>query len=142
MDEFYNVASIILLNREGKFILQKRDDKPGIRNPGMLSVWGGAVEGDEKPVEAAVREVREETNLQPEGGDVHYLREYRRDYKVGDKQVVNHVFIIKDVDERTLEVYEGQGYQVVDPKTQTTDPLYTKLTAELIKEYSLAKSLD
>jgi 8-oxo-dGTP pyrophosphatase MutT (NUDIX family) len=136
MSNYYDVASIILVNKDRKFILQRRDDKPGIRNPGMLTAWGGAAEGDERPIDAAVREMKEETNLNPTEEDFQFFGEYKRQYKINNKQVVNHVFILDDIDERSLKVFEGQDYQIIDPKSQTSDPLFTDLTKEIIRDFN------
>ena len=136
MTHYHNVASIILLNKAGMFILQKRDDKPGIRNPGMLTAWGGAAEGDERPIDAAVREIKEETNLGPIAKDFQFFGEYKRGYKIDNKQVVNYVFLLSNIDELSLKVFEGQGYQIIDPRSHISDPLYTDLTEELIEDYN------
>jgi len=53
--------------QSGKFVLQERDDKPTIADPGMFSIWGGAAEGDETPEQAATRECVEEIGGCPEG---------------------------------------------------------------------------
>jgi 8-oxo-dGTP diphosphatase len=139
MTDYHNAASTILINNEGKFILQKRDDKPGIRDPGMLTAWGGAAEGSERPIDAAIREIKEETNLRPNENDFEFFGKYVRQYKIDNKQVINYVFILRGIDERMLKIYEGQNYQVIDPKSHTSDPLYTDLTAELIRDYNKLK---
>ena len=131
----YNVASIIFVNPQHKLILQKRDNKPGIRNANMITVWGGACEGDESPLQAAVREVHEETNLKPSETDLEFFGKYERNYKVDDKQVVNYVYLLKNIDESQLKVFEGQGYVLVDPTNDTENPLYTELSQTLVADY-------
>jgi hypothetical protein len=74
--------------------------------------------------------------LRPNESDLEFFGVYPRDYKIGGKQVVNYAFVIHDVDERALEVYEGQGYVLADPQSETTDPLYTKLVREMIADYN------
>ena len=44
---YFSVASIVLISKSGLLIFQRRDDKPDIRNPGMISAWGGAVEDEQ-----------------------------------------------------------------------------------------------
>lgn len=51
----------LLYNTAGCVLLQLRDDKPGIYYPGLWSIPGGAVEANETPVQAAMRELEEET---------------------------------------------------------------------------------
>jgi 8-oxo-dGTP diphosphatase len=52
---------VILVDREGRLLLQLREDKQGIALPGVWCVPGGALEAGESASEAARRELREET---------------------------------------------------------------------------------
>lgn len=55
---------MLLVN--GTYVLQLRDDKPGIAAPGMWSLFGGRVEEGEEPRTALLREVEEELCLRLE----------------------------------------------------------------------------
>jgi 8-oxo-dGTP pyrophosphatase MutT (NUDIX family) len=55
------VAGIILLRGDGAALLQLRDDKPTIQDPGIWVVPGGHVEAGESPADGARREFLEET---------------------------------------------------------------------------------
>jgi 8-oxo-dGTP diphosphatase len=136
MRYYLHVASVIFLNNDGKFILQKRDDKPEIRNPGMITAWGGAVECSESHIQAAVREIREETNLRPGESDFEHFHDYKREYQIDGKQVINHVYLLRNINEDLLKIYEGQGFVVVDPKFEQENPLHTELTKEIIMDYN------
>ena len=46
-----------------RFLLQRRDERSGISNPGMLSTFGGRMHSDESPQQALVRELKEELGL-------------------------------------------------------------------------------
>lgn len=46
-------AEVILVRNDGAIILQVRDDKPGIANPGLIATFGGHIEKDEEPLGAA-----------------------------------------------------------------------------------------
>jgi len=59
-------ATALIVNSEGRFLLQHRDDKPGIYNPGLWGSFGGAIEPYEPPDEGLLRELREELAWQPE----------------------------------------------------------------------------
>jgi len=50
-------AEIILIRTDEALILQHRDDKPGITNPGFITSFGGGVEPGETPAQAALREI-------------------------------------------------------------------------------------
>lgn len=130
----HSVASIVFINTQGLLIFQQRENKPGIRNPGLITAWGGAVEDGETTLAAAVREIKEETSLQPTEADLEFLGTYPRDYQVGGKQVVNHVFLLRNIDETKLQVYEGEGYVLIDPSEDTGSPKYTDLTKEIIAD--------
>lgn len=49
-----------VLRSEGLYVMQHRDDKPGIAAPGMWALFGGRVLDHESPRDAVIREVDEE----------------------------------------------------------------------------------
>jgi len=53
-------ASAILLDTDGRLLLQLRDNLPHIRDPGKISLFGGSREGNESFLDCIVREVHEE----------------------------------------------------------------------------------
>ena len=54
------IACAIIIDTLGRFLLQQRDDVPGIIHPGKVGVFGGHREGDETFLQCVVREVCEE----------------------------------------------------------------------------------
>lgn len=54
----------------------RRDDLPGIPNPGLWDLPGGGREGTETPVETVLREVEEEFGLRLDPGCIGYARRY------------------------------------------------------------------
>lgn len=56
-------AGVILVDREGRVLMQLRDDNPRIMFPGFWGLTGGAALEGESPEETARREVTEETGL-------------------------------------------------------------------------------
>lgn len=54
------VACAILLDVSGRFLLQKRDDAPGIVDPGRVGLFGGHREAGETYIQCVVREIHEE----------------------------------------------------------------------------------
>src|ERR1700680_1126984 len=56
------IACAILIDREGRFLLQQRDNVPSILYPGKIGLFGGHREGDETFLECVGREVLEETS--------------------------------------------------------------------------------
>lgn len=53
-------SHIILLNKSGEILLQLRDNKPEIFNPGYWGLIGGAIDHEENPLDALLREINEE----------------------------------------------------------------------------------
>lgn len=66
------VAAIITLD-DGRYLMQLRDDKPGIFYPDHWGFFGGAVESGEEPEQALRRELMEELAL-PVGELRHFTR--------------------------------------------------------------------
>ncbi len=58
-----DAAAAIIVLEDGRYLLQLRDDIPGIWYPGHWGLFGGAVEADEDETTALQRELREEIGL-------------------------------------------------------------------------------
>jgi 8-oxo-dGTP pyrophosphatase MutT (NUDIX family) len=58
-------AGVILVDADGRVLMQLRDDTPGIMFPDHWGLIGGAGHPGETPEETALREVLEETGLTP-----------------------------------------------------------------------------
>jgi 8-oxo-dGTP pyrophosphatase MutT (NUDIX family) len=56
-------AGFLLKTADNKLLLQQRDNKPNIVNPGMIAVFGGTAEVNETPEDCAKREAVEEVGL-------------------------------------------------------------------------------
>ena len=59
----YRGALVLPQVPDGRVLLQLRDDIEGIVAPGRWGLFGGEIEAGESPVEAASRELEEETGL-------------------------------------------------------------------------------
>ena len=57
-------TAILVFNKVGYVLLQKRDNIPAIREPGKWDVWGGHCDEGETSVACAVRELREEIGVE------------------------------------------------------------------------------
>jgi len=62
--EIVNVTGI-LLAEDGRYLMQLRDDIPGIVFPGYWGCFGGGAEPGESLDEAFVREIQEELSITP-----------------------------------------------------------------------------
>ena len=63
----------ILRNSKGKILFQLRDEKG--RNPNKWGIFGGGIKEREKPIDALVREIREELGIKISKSDI--LKEYK-----------------------------------------------------------------
>jgi 8-oxo-dGTP diphosphatase len=98
----------MLLDTQGRFLLQLRDDIPQIRDPGKVSLFGGAREAGEGFLECIVREVHEEIG--------HYLPPTRferigrllgPDYAFPGDTMHCEIFLACDVPVEALTITEG-----------------------------------
>jgi len=58
-----NAVAAIITDENGRYLMQLRDDKPGIFYPGHRGCFGGAVGTGEEPVKALIRELNEELEM-------------------------------------------------------------------------------
>lgn len=96
------------IEKTDKLVFQRRDAKAPI-NPNVLGFFGGSLEGDEVPLEAARRELIEETSLTVSSDELILVGE--ADVPAGRGPVHATVYII-DVVDADFEVYEGKGLEV------------------------------
>lgn len=101
--EYKRVVSIFLINPKKKILLQLRDNNPKITFPNYWTPFGGHADDEETTLEAAKREIKEETGLDIE--NVLFL----------DKKVISEyneeVFFFKaniNKDIKDMTITEGQ----------------------------------
>lgn len=110
------VVGVILVDADGRILLQQRDDKPDLRYPGWWTIFGGAVEAGETPEQAIRREMLEELNIEL---PYRYWRSYDcpARSKPGEVRTADHIFIAqldRPVEELTL--LEGQAMRLFAPE--------------------------
>ena len=73
------VAALLVLD-DGSYVLQHRDDKPGIWYPDHWGCFGGSVDPGEQPLDALRRELHEELELEID--DAEYFTRFDFDLSV------------------------------------------------------------
>jgi 8-oxo-dGTP diphosphatase len=104
-------VSALLVNCEGRVLLQQRDHTPGIRFPGCWSTFGGGVEPGETPDAAMRRELLEELTLEavPE---MRLWKVVQQALTVDSAPVLLEIYVYVgrlDVDAAALAIHEGQA---------------------------------
>ena len=84
-EEMTHEVSLAVLERDGRWLLQLRDDIEGILFPGHWGLFGGHLNAGETPFQAVNRELVEEINWAPENFLVPW-------FSIHSSTLVVHVF--------------------------------------------------
>ena len=109
-----SIVRIFLILPNCQIVAQLRDNIPGIASQGMLSTFGGGVDIGEDPMQAAVRELEEETCLK-----TNYEMEFITTFihqKTRNNQAIlqdNHLFLARISNIDGIEIKEGVGFVVL-----------------------------
>jgi 8-oxo-dGTP diphosphatase len=106
------VATALIVDPQGRLLLQHRDDKPGIANPGRWGSFGGSIEPYETPHDGFVRELREELSWSPARFELFDAFPY---FGLGDRSLMYVFAAPLDVPFDALVLGEGQGMDVFPP---------------------------
>ena len=102
-------VSLAMLHRDGRWLMQLRDEIPTIVAPGCWGLFGGHLDPGETPEQALRRELLEEISWQPTVVElvmVHHI--HRR---------TAHVFLSElSVPLEQLQLLEGQDMALVSPE--------------------------
>ena len=98
---------------DDKLLMQLRDNKPGLFNANMWDFAGGGREGDETPQECAIREVREEFEIELNPEDFVW----KKDYPAQKDPNQRAIFMVAEVSREDIEnirLNEGQEWKLFD----------------------------
>ena len=102
------VAAALILDTRGRFLLQQRDDVPGILFPGKIGLFGGHREGTETFLECVVREVHEEISFYIPPERFEHLASYRgSDPYLSGGTLWRELYVTTDVPVEPLRITEG-----------------------------------
>jgi ADP-ribose pyrophosphatase YjhB (NUDIX family) len=106
---------VVLWDKDGNLILQHRDNKPGVAQPDKITFFGGGIEDGERPIEAAIREMKEELTLSLKQEDLRLI-----DFHESGFETIS-VYEAKNVDRKKLSIQEGQGIVVFSLQSNLGD---------------------
>ena len=116
-------ACAILIDTLGRFLLQQRDDIPGILYPGKVGLFGGHREGDESYLQCVIREIHEEIGYFVMPEQFHYFLAYEGIVDVTGATAYGEIFIARDISVSDLAITEGSllivasdGIAEIEPK--------------------------
>jgi len=118
MEPHYYIATNVIIERDGKILLSRRQNKTW--GNGLLCIPGGHVEQGEMPVQAAVREAKEELGLDITLEDLTFLCVEVKN--VTERRYMSVEFILKtDQNPVNTEPHECSELVWVDPKDLPDD---------------------
>ena len=123
------IAIAVILDTQGHYLFQRRDNIPGIAHPGKVSLFGGHREAGETYLACVVREVEEEIGYPVLPEDAEHLTNLDGSGDVVDGDLVRgEVFVLRDVPSDDLVVTEG-CLTIVDPdRLLELEPEFTPST--------------
>lgn len=102
------MSGSVILDPEGRFLIQRRDSKPTIPYPGRLALFGGLREGNETFRECAVREFTEELTYSLPAERFEYFMTYEGpDLDFPEYMARAELFIVRDISLEQVTVKEG-----------------------------------
>jgi 8-oxo-dGTP pyrophosphatase MutT (NUDIX family) len=102
-------AAAIVIDTDGRFLMQLRDDMPGIVDPGKISLFGGRREGNESFRDCIVREIHEELGCDlPSERFEHLACWSGSDHAITGGNFHAEIFIVRSVRAERLIVTEGR----------------------------------
>lgn len=120
----------LLVDTNGKLIAQQRDDRPGITNSGMVSLFGGTSHEGESPIETLRRELQEELELEVNSNNL-LLQTVKHE---NGTNVACSIYIVTGVDAEKLKLHEGAGFATGTPEELLSRPV-TGVTQQAIEAF-------
>lgn len=127
-------SGVILVTKENTILLQQRDNKPGIKNPNCITTFGGAMNDNETPLEGAIRELQEETNLKPNPEELIFFEDFLKQEDDGSDTTLK-IFLLNNVEKEGLEIYEGQGYVEIRKEDDLSNINLSPTGKKIVMEY-------
>lgn len=128
----HRFASVVLVDRPGRVLLQERDEHPVI-DPERWGFAGGHVEPGEDYLPAAARELEEETGVRLAPGTLELFGEFVVDHReaYGSWDLLRLFAAATDLTDADIDCREGRRIVFVDPDEARDLPLTSAAEAIL-----------
>jgi 8-oxo-dGTP diphosphatase len=117
-------VAIAILHTADRFLMQLRDNIPGIIYPGCWGFFGGHIDPGETPEVAVIRELQEEISYKPP-----VVSEFRC---YADSQVIRHVFhapLMVELEQLVLK--EGWDLGLLTPQEIRLGECYSEVAKQV-----------
>jgi 8-oxo-dGTP pyrophosphatase MutT (NUDIX family) len=107
-----DAAAAIIIDADGRYLMQLRDAAPQIFYPGHWGCFGGAVDFGEDPLQALRRELAEELELEAQPSQVSLFTRFDFDFSPLGKRKVYRIYYDVRIDraqQLRLRLHEGQA---------------------------------
>lgn len=133
--EILQASHALLIDKRGGILLQHKDDKAKILNPGKVSMFGGGLERNESEIGGLKRELFEELGLKLDEHQFYKLGDYSKTKELDtvDRQV--HVYVVKNVDAKDLVLTEGQAILSDTADKYLANTKLTRITRLALEDY-------
>jgi 8-oxo-dGTP pyrophosphatase MutT (NUDIX family) len=122
----------VLFDTDNNILLQVRDQKAGIANPGMTTLFGGGQNDDETMEACIIRELSEELALSVRANDVQFLGYV--DKKEANGAVTRcAIFTLYGINPAMLRLREGRAIAIQTAEVFLHSPLVSEVTKMAIR---------
>lgn len=129
------IAQVLLFDRHDRLLIYLRDDKADIPFPNRWDFFGGHVEPGETPVQALVREVKEELGIELISWQFFRSYECLQGDVYPNRKYIYRARIDKTIEELTL--YEGQRLASIE-LDQCSDFKFANILATILNDFIAA----
>ncbi len=129
-------AGVVLVSTNNEFILQRRDNKKGIVNPGLITPFGGSCKSEEHTQNCAIREIQEELNYQLLPEKLSFLTHFLKQEKDGSYTYMHFYSYNEKIDAKRLNLSEGEGIELTPlEKDVSAIENYSAVCKRVINEF-------
>ena len=117
-------SGAILIDSLGRFLFQQRDNNPEILYPGMIGLFGGHREGNERFLECVVREIYEEISYFLPAERFAHLTRYTGAHPLGGT-IRGEIYVANNVPVDQLLITEGSLLPIKPEDLATIDAKFS-----------------